>query len=204
MTDFPCEHVIFKPVHPAKIADSELVHHEFARHRVESIRQTVFQRDNMPYWEKSGKTPPFAQWYREATKYRDPRDGRPYVEWKTNAEFRDDRIFFKTLDTGRILPMHLANFRVHFFTTKWYWEQFDQNRKREGTLFTELASLVSNERAVSRWMLTVHVTVAIHSCVQKFPRLWRRGCSYHYGQLVLRRSICCIGLLGGTQQRRMV
>lgn len=40
------------------------------------------------------------------------------VGWKTGKSFEPKHLYFRTVDTGRMLPMHCAEFRTQFWAHK--------------------------------------------------------------------------------------
>ncbi|KAK0184731.1 hypothetical protein F5146DRAFT_891814, partial [Armillaria mellea] len=45
--------------------------------------------------------------------------------------FHPENLFFRTIDTGRLLPMALASFRVQLYVTKDLWDAFQRDKEKE-------------------------------------------------------------------------
>jgi hypothetical protein len=134
-----------RQITPALLSNiTELIYHEFDSSTVESLRHVVFERERIGWKEARGKASPLETWYREATKAVDERDGRPFISWKKGKPFKAEHLFFKTIDTGRMLPMSLADFRIQLYMWKGHWEHINSNEKGEECLWTDLVSLVCN------------------------------------------------------------
>ncbi|KAF9031338.1 hypothetical protein BDZ89DRAFT_911643, partial [Hymenopellis radicata] len=58
-------------------------------------------------------------WYRARGSVAD--QGKRAVAWKTGKMFQPDNLFFRTVDTGRLLPMALADFRVQLYAVESHW-----------------------------------------------------------------------------------
>lgn len=49
------------------------------------------------------------------------------VGWKTGKSFEPKHLYFRTVDTGRMLPMHCAEFRTQFWAHKSFWTKIEGN-----------------------------------------------------------------------------
>src|SRR6266498_2592593 len=110
---------------PATIKDSLLVLQEISREDVRTIIDKVFHdSEGQNRWPAGGS--PFQKWYRQnasvSTTVRDEKDRR-LIAWKTNKAFSPENIFFRTIDTSRLLPMALADFRVQIWADPGVWER---------------------------------------------------------------------------------
>jgi hypothetical protein len=128
-----------KPLEPALISDSIMVLDEVPASKVEAIRNAVF-KDIEKVWLDEGhkEGSHFQRWYRtvatgpKAVKKNtdDSQAGSinintavqgRFIAWKTNEPFLPSNLFFRTVDTSRLLPMHLADFRVQMYADPSEW-----------------------------------------------------------------------------------
>ncbi len=102
---------------------------------VEHIRDLMFDSD-------SKRKPPtdVEQWYRARSSEAD--QGKRAVAWKTGKLFQPDNLFFRTVDTGRLLPMALAHFRVQFYAIESHWEFVETQKTKEEFAGGTLGALV--------------------------------------------------------------
>jgi hypothetical protein len=111
---------------PSSISDTTLVLQEISCNNVKTIIDKIFL-DSEARWPAGGS--PFQQWYRQnasvSTTVRDDHDRR-LIAWKTGAEFSPENIFFRTIDTSRLLPSGLANFRAQIWADPSLWERIDK------------------------------------------------------------------------------
>ena len=99
---------------------------EICRKDVKIIINKVFEKESE--WSVRGS--PFQRWYRQntslSTSVRDGK-GRRLIAWRTDEAFLPENIFFRTIDTYRLLPMALAEFRVQIWADPSIWARIDQN-----------------------------------------------------------------------------
>lgn len=120
------------PSYPARICDSVLKNDEVSSSTVETLVSVLFDKVEEG-WHESGS--PFQRWYRRAatgpnavhdeehaTRFEKGR----LVAWKTGKPFEPKNLFFRCVDTARLLPMHLADFRVQFYAHTEFWERHDR------------------------------------------------------------------------------
>lgn len=112
----------------ATIKDSLLVLQEIPRSDIKTIVNSVFRdSETQARWPAGGS--PFQKWYRQnasiSTTICD-RKKRRLIAWKTNTAFVPENIFFRTVDTSRLLPMALAEFRVQIWADPSLWEHLDK------------------------------------------------------------------------------
>lgn len=119
------------------ITDSLLQAQEISYSNVKLIVNKVFQKESE--WSDGS---PFQRWYRQnaslSTSVYDQK-GRRLIAWKTNKAFLPENIFFRTVDTYRLLPMALAEFRVEMWADPSVWEHLDQ---KEGSRIGWCANMV--------------------------------------------------------------
>ncbi|KAK0216449.1 hypothetical protein EDD85DRAFT_782244, partial [Armillaria nabsnona] len=61
---------------------------------------------------------PFERWYRDIAGVKNRQRSIP---WKTGKHFASENLFFRTIDTSRLLRMSLADFRVQIYAAKGLW-----------------------------------------------------------------------------------
>ena len=135
----------------AVISDSVLEVVEFSEKYVEQARTIILKEHPKP------KGSQFEQWFRRVSQgpnaIRSPstnnRLNSRLISWKTGKDFKAENLFFRTVDTSRLLPMALADFRVQWYAHPhtWQWlkekKQEDTNKPEEKFLFLTLAGMVS-------------------------------------------------------------
>ena len=81
----------------------------------------------------ANKNPIHREWYRRASS--EP-NGSRLVAWKTGKPFTPENLFFRTVDTGRLLPMNAAEFRLQFWAHSTVWAACakgnGKGKRREG------------------------------------------------------------------------
>jgi len=111
---------------------------EIPRNNVKTIINSIFQRESE--WPE-GRSP-YQSWYRQnsslSTSVRDQK-GRRLIAWKTDKVFLPENIFFRTVDTYRLLPMAAAEFRVQIWQDPSLWEQLNQ---KEGSRIGWCANII--------------------------------------------------------------
>lgn len=129
---------------PAVMAHSQLIHEEIDTHRVEYIRNLIFN-DSEDQWEPQGGSP-WQEWYRAISSddSQQKSDGRRLIAWKKGKPFQPKNLFFRSLDTGRFLPMHLAGFNVQVYADTPWMEYIDKHEHgRQGWTDSILLVMVS-------------------------------------------------------------
>ncbi|KAJ7037487.1 hypothetical protein C8F04DRAFT_952847 [Mycena alexandri] len=108
-------------VQPACISECQLVNWEIDTPDVKSLIKINFETME----EKGGS--PYQKWFRSVATGKDAvvadtRSGEEdmfdncrLIAWKTGKAFKPENLFFRTVDCGRLLPMHLAPFRVQIY-----------------------------------------------------------------------------------------
>ncbi|KAJ7139516.1 hypothetical protein C8R44DRAFT_764676 [Mycena epipterygia] len=119
---------------PALISDCELVNYEVNTADVSSIIEILF--DTLEEGWPGGSGSPYRKWYRNVATGKDAIMDKELTEgafensrliaWKTGKPFEPENLFFRTVDSGRLLPMHLADFRVQFYAHKNLLEKIDK------------------------------------------------------------------------------
>lgn len=109
--------------------------------------------------------------------------------WKKGSKFEIDNLFSYTMDTSRVLPMALADFRV-----QWYYHpnhlKWIDSRKNPGVgnprkfHQTITLSLLVRPLISLTPVSQTSPTVVSYSCHEKYARFWRRRCTNHHSQLV--------------------
>lgn len=135
----------------------QLVHHEVIKSTVERVRDVLFDQIE-EQWNPEGGSP-WQKWYRQNTVVSDHSDRR-LIAWKKSAPFEAEFLFFRSLDTGRFLPMHLADFSVQVYAHASHWEFIERTKEgRKGWIDMTLCSIVSvllfYNRPSRRCVLTV-------------------------------------------------
>ncbi|KAK7439571.1 hypothetical protein VKT23_017498 [Stygiomarasmius scandens] len=108
----------------AKISLSTLVHYEQID-RAENVRNACIERENVTC--TSGGMSPWKNFYITCSQA----SGIRHVVWKKGKPYHMDYLFFKTLDTGRLLPMQHAVIRVQFYIDKEKWERQSRNESSD-------------------------------------------------------------------------
>lgn len=111
--------------------------------KVEQIRDDLIQHGEEQWLPYGGS--PWNKWYRDQAK--PDEHGKQYIFWKKSKPYHAKSIFFKTVDTGRLLPMDTAIFRLQFFAHVSKWKHLDSQNKRQGFLEAMTSLLVSVLRA---------------------------------------------------------
>ncbi|KAK0454191.1 uncharacterized protein EV420DRAFT_604727 [Desarmillaria tabescens] len=104
---------------------SELVMIEFSSSRIQTFREVLFKDERLIIEEEGSSA--FEKWYRHAASVHQRRT----VAWKKGRPFHPQNLFFRTVDTGRLLPMSLASFRVQMYATKDRWDTLEQQGVKE-------------------------------------------------------------------------
>jgi hypothetical protein len=133
------EMAVDSPVEPALISKCSLILEEVSALTINNIVKFTFEELEQT-WDDIGS--PFQRWYRTATSISVDDTGRR-ISWKSNKPFAPENIFFRTIDSGRLLPMHLADFRVQIYAHKSHWEFIDAKKERDNWRTLVLSGMVS-------------------------------------------------------------
>ncbi|EJD34933.1 hypothetical protein AURDEDRAFT_188883 [Auricularia subglabra TFB-10046 SS5] len=112
---------------PALIRDIFLQLREYDIPEVEAIREAIIGLEK----DKDPSVALFYQWYRRAAVRGS--DGQRLISWKQTSKFDSKHLFFRSLDTGRLLSMALADFRVQFSAYQHDWDHWSNCGKGEET-----------------------------------------------------------------------
>ncbi|KAF8213726.1 hypothetical protein K438DRAFT_1565068 [Mycena galopus ATCC 62051] len=121
------------PTEPALISDCELVNYELHTVTVEELIELTFDALEKK-WGVGGS--PYQKWYRIVATGKDAIidkrsteegvfENSRLIAWKKGQPFEAQYLFFRTVDTRRLLPMHLADFRMQFYGHHTLWEELD-------------------------------------------------------------------------------
>ncbi len=105
---------------------SELVVTEFSSSRIKRLREILFEKERLIIEDVGFSS--FQKWYLYATSVNAQ---QRTIAWKKGKPFHPENLFFRTIDTGRLLPMALASFRVQLYATKDLGDTFQQNEEKE-------------------------------------------------------------------------
>ncbi|KAJ7451176.1 hypothetical protein FB451DRAFT_1051625 [Mycena latifolia] len=119
---------------PARIADCELENFEVPEDVISSVVETLF---GLLEDEAGDRGSSHQQWYKSVATGKNAivddsltDDGAfensRLIAWKTGKPFHPENLFFRTVDSRRLLPMSLADFRVQFYAHKSFFEKMDQ------------------------------------------------------------------------------
>ena len=143
---------------PASIASCDLICQVVDANTIETFVEAKFVEGEKVWAEDGGS--PMMRWYRnvssrndipkatkgESGEYEKAKSGsapsRRPIAWKTSKEFLPSSLFFKTLDTGRLLPMHLAPFQINIYAHKMVWKNLDERETRMQYCSTVINGLV--------------------------------------------------------------
>ncbi|KAJ7037492.1 hypothetical protein C8F04DRAFT_1092647 [Mycena alexandri] len=118
---------------PARISDCQLVNWELGVEDVESLVELMFNDLEERYGDKGSA---YQNWFRSVATGKDAVvdersseesvfDNSRLIAWKTDKPFKPENLFFRTVDSGRLLPMHLADFRIQIYGHKYSYEKLD-------------------------------------------------------------------------------
>ncbi|KAJ6501470.1 hypothetical protein C8R47DRAFT_227848 [Mycena vitilis] len=119
---------------PARISDCQLAHHELDAATVASYIELTFDEVE-DLWGDAGS--PQQKWYRRIATGKNAAiddesmengvfEHSRLIAWKKGRPFEAENLFFRTVDSGRLLPMHLADFRVQFYAHSSAFEKLDR------------------------------------------------------------------------------
>jgi len=117
------------------IADCALILDEFSESYVEQIRDSIFRLGQQPGANGLQKLAWFRQVAQGPSAVRERgnknRPNRRLIAWKTGKPFEAQNLFFRTVDTSRLLPAALADFRVQWYAPKGIWDYLDSKKPQE-------------------------------------------------------------------------
>jgi hypothetical protein len=143
----------FDPSLPARISSCQLVLHEVSTVKADRIVKLLFGECEKQ-WGDTGS--PFQQWYRSVTSL--PSIGRTRrIAWKNHKRFLPGNIFFRSIDTGRLLPVSCAPIRFQLYAHQSHWEVLDNRGKREDWTSATLLGMVSS-------VFTICSCILINDC----------------------------------------
>jgi hypothetical protein len=151
----------------ALISDSDLECDEFSEQFVEKIRNTLFDGHQDPDEPQAVQ-----QWFKAVTQgpnairsmSRNNRMNSRLISWKTGKKFLAENLFFRTVDTSRLLPMALADFRIQWYAHKEKWAWIDGREEKNGQpprLHFQLLTLAGLVRALP---FSLYFVVIIDRC----------------------------------------
>ncbi len=120
------QHVRYPAEIPLMSSCSELVMMEFSSSKIKSLRELLFQTESFVIRDIG--LSPFQKWYLDATSVSTQ---QRTIAWKKDKPFHPENLFFRTIDTGRLLPMALATFRVQLYVTKDLCDAFPRDEEKE-------------------------------------------------------------------------
>lgn len=120
------------------IANCSLILDEFSETFVEEIRDSIFRHGQQ--LEVGTNEVEKQAWFRKVAQgpsavREDKNKNRPnrrLIAWKTGKPFEAQNLFFRTVDTSRLLPAALADFRIQWYAPKGIWDQLDSKKPQEG------------------------------------------------------------------------
>ena len=117
------------------IANCSLILDEFSETYVEQIRDSIFRQRPQPGANEIEKQAWFRKVAQGTSAVREQgnrnRPNRRLIAWKTGKPFEAQNLFFRTVDTSRLLPAALADFRIQWYAPKGIWDQLDSKKPQE-------------------------------------------------------------------------
>ena len=113
------------------LSDCDLILDEMSERQVEKLRNTMFYVQ-LEAWPNAGGSD-IQKWFRKVTSGdtavrswgNNNRQYSRHISWKKDKKFSAENLFFRTVDTSRVLPMALADFRIQWYAHKDIWDRFD-------------------------------------------------------------------------------
>ncbi|KAF8964550.1 hypothetical protein BDZ97DRAFT_1660224 [Flammula alnicola] len=110
---------------------------EFSERYVEKVRNIVF--DGQQKWP-TPEGSEIQQWFRRVAQgpnavrsmSTNNRMNSRLISWKTGKKFVPENLFFRTVDTSRLLPVALADFRIQWYALKDTWAWLEGRKKQAG------------------------------------------------------------------------
>ena len=122
-------------IEKALIANCALILDEFSETYVEEIRDSIFRQGQKPGANGLQKQAWFRSVAQGTSAIREQanknRPNRRFIAWKTGKPFEAQNLFFRTVDTSRLLPAALADFRIQWYAPKGIWDWLDSKKARE-------------------------------------------------------------------------
>lgn len=100
-----------------------LAPHEVGTQDILDLRDKLFDEEDDIGEDKSI----YARWYRSAAT-RDSTEKR-VIAWKSGKTFDPKNVYFRTLDTGRLIPMEFADFRLQVYAHRSAWNTYERHIK---------------------------------------------------------------------------
>ena len=148
----------------AVISDSVLEVVEFSEKYAEQARTIIFK-------DRPGSQ--FEQWFRRVSQgpnaIRSPStnnrlNGR-LISWKTGKDFKAENLFFRTVDTSRLLPMALADFRIQWYAHPHTW-QWLKEKKQADTDKPEEKFLVLTLTGIVNYLIHLYLIIALNHFIR--------------------------------------
>lgn len=122
-------------IEEALIENCALILDEFSETYVEEIRDSIFRQGQLPGANGLQKQAWFRKVAQGTSAFREQgtknRPNRRLIAWKTGKPFEAQNLFFRTVDTSRLLPAALADFRIQWYAPKGIWDFLDSKKARE-------------------------------------------------------------------------
>jgi hypothetical protein len=119
-------------IEKALIANCSLILDEFSENHVKQIRDSIFRQGQLPGANGLEKQAWFQRVAQGTSAVREQgnrnRPNRRLIAWKTGKPFEAQNLFFRTVDTSRLLPAALANFRIQWYAPRGIWDQLDSKK----------------------------------------------------------------------------
>jgi hypothetical protein len=123
-------------IEKALIANCALILDEFSETYVEQIRDSLFRQGQQPGANGLEKQVWFRKVAQGTSAVREHgnrnRPNRRLIAWKTGKPFEAQNLFFRTVDTSRLLPAALADFRIQWYAPKGIWDHLDSKKPHRG------------------------------------------------------------------------
>ncbi|KAF8951298.1 hypothetical protein BDZ97DRAFT_1932535 [Flammula alnicola] len=121
----------------ALISECDMELEEFSERYVEKVRNIVF--DGQQKWP-TPEGSEIQQWFRRVAQgpnavrsmSTNNRMNSRLISWKTGKKFVPENLFFRTVDTSRLLPVALADFRIQWYALKDTWAWLEGRKKQAG------------------------------------------------------------------------
>jgi hypothetical protein len=144
------------PFEPALISQCELLMDEVDTRKIKELMTFLTFGKFEEEWGVGGS--PVQRWYRAATSLSIGSTGR-LIAWKSDKPFKPRNVFFRTIDSGRLLPMEHAIFRANIYAHKSHWEHLDVKDRRQSWTEMTLASIVSSDASLFCWKKSKYISL---------------------------------------------
>lgn len=119
------------------IKNCSLILEEFSETYVEEIRDSIFRQGQQ--LEVGTSEVEKQTWFRKVAQGTSAvreegnknRPNRRLIAWKTGKPFEAQNLFFRTIDTSRLLPAALADFRIQWYAPRGIWDHLDSKKPQE-------------------------------------------------------------------------